>query len=150
MKNILDMLFPAQPKKQPSVNDIVLEHVMNTLLAPKKPQISFDPVFVYKYTKTNPTPRRPFYTSCTPCNCTRKPKINMELVDLYKDFYDAVNILKAKERDDYDFKLFGEPVKFYNDFVQVGYKCIPLKNKTYFDTIDEPTRKVVIDIIALL
>ena len=153
MKNIFDILFAAQEKKQPSVNDIVLNHVMNTLLAPKKPQMEFKPKFVYTSmtSKTTTCTGCPFRSSCNPFISTRKPNINMELVDLYKDFYDAVNMLKAKkEHDNYDFKLFGEPVKFYSNFVQVGYKCIPLRNKTYFDTIDAPTRKVVIDIINLL
>lgn len=154
MKNIFDILFTTPQKKQPSVNDIVLNHVINTLLTPKKPQMTFEPKFIYKKTTSYSTSTCngcPFRASCVPFTCTHKPNVNMELVDLYKDFYDAVNFLKEKkERDNYDFKLFGEPVKFYSNFVQVGYKCIPLKNKSYFDTIDAPTRKVVIDIINLL
>lgn len=156
MKTIFDILFPAPEKKQQSVNDIVLEHVVNELLTPKKPQMTFKSTFMYMATKTTATntttcSRCPFRASCNPFICTRKPKIDMELVDLYKEFYDAIDILKAKkERDNYDFKLFGEPVKFYSNFVQVGYKCIPLHNENYFKTIDKPTRKVVIDIINLL
>lgn len=70
-------------------------------------------------------------------------------------FMDAVKFLNSYEgKDDYDFKLFdGTPVKFFGNTVQIGYDLYYIKNNDYssfYDMLDEPTKKNIIDIYIKL
>lgn len=47
----------------------------------------------------------------------------------------------------YDFKnMFGEPVKIFDDFIQIGYEIIPVKSGM-FSFLKPKTKKIVIDIL---
>lgn len=47
----------------------------------------------------------------------------------------------------YDFKnMFGEPVKIFDDFIQIGYEIIPIKSGM-FSFLKPKTKKIVIDIL---
>lgn len=48
---------------------------------------------------------------------------------------------------DYDFKnIFGEPVKIFDNFIQIGYEIIPVKSGM-FSFLKPKTKKIVIDIL---
>lgn len=47
----------------------------------------------------------------------------------------------------YDFKnIFGEPVKIFDNFIQIGYEIIPIKSGM-FSFLKPKTKKIVIDIL---
>ena len=149
-------LLPLSKKEtKKSFRDIIMEHVAKTSPWLNKSYSPPTPKITVKYTEVMDTykPFCPFMNSCKVYTLRKSEPstryVDWHTVDLYKEFYDAMNRIK-EEKDNYDFKLFGEPVKFYNDFVQVGYKLIPYTKKSYFDEIDDATRTQLIAIIARL
>ena len=101
------------------------------------------------------TPTCPFMSSCklyTPKYAIKTIKsVDLDTIDLYYELYEAFNKMKATaEKDNYDFTLFGEPVKFYGDFVQVGYKLIPYTKKSYYDNLSSKEAAELLEILNLI
>lgn len=79
------------------------------------------------------------------------PKIN-----LYDDFDEAIERLeqyaeekKIKLDKGYDFKWFGKPVRFYQNFVQIGNEIIPrYNNRSYFDMLDDERKASITNVIV--
>lgn len=76
-------------------------------------------------------------------------KIDWDKVNLYKELYDTIDKIKEEERE-YDFEFFGEPVKIYSNFIQIGYKLIPYRQEKFFDNIDESTRNSILRVIKFV
>jgi len=143
-------LLPSTKKEtKKSFRDIIMDHVAKTSPWFGKTQTPPTPKITVKYIAgyDNYRSECPFVNSCKVYVAPTRKTIDWDTVNLYKEFYDAMNRLE-EEKDNYDFTLFGEPVKFYTNFVQVGYKVIPYTKKSYFDGLDEYTRTQLIAIIA--
>lgn len=156
MTQIYSFLLPSNKKEtKKSFREIIMDHVAKNSPWLNNNKTEYVPKITVKYIDTEYTHPCPFMNSCKvypiykKITTTSTRNIDWYTVDLYKAFYDAINRIK-EEKDNYDFKLFGEPVKFYNDFVQVGYKLIPYTKKSYFDNADEETRDYLIKIITYL
>lgn len=92
-------------------------------------------------------------TSTSSCFTLYTPKVSKKIVwdkvNLYNELYDIIDKIKEEERE-YDFELFGEPVKIYSNFIQIGYKLIPYRQEKFFDNIDESTRNDILRVIKFV
>lgn len=89
---------------------------------------------------------------CSKCcaDCLFKNAINY---DLEKEFLPAMDALKEFAyanypfKKDYDFETeYGVPVKFFSNFVQIGYDIIPFELGT-IKYIKPNVKKIIIDIV---
>lgn len=138
MNTIYKFTLPKQ-EKETSFNDIIFNHIAKNVkwLKKEQPKVTFG--------------FKPFTSSCftlhTPVVATRA--IDWDKVNLYKELYDAIDKIKEEHRE-YDFELFGEPVKVYSNFIQIGYKIIPYRQEKFFDNIDESTRASILRVIRFV
>ena len=77
--------------------------------------------------------------------------------DLYTDFNSAINKLESYARakcpffsePDYDFKYFGQPVKVFDNYVQIGLNIIPRKNtRAYLSALPGATIDSITEVIV--
>ena len=144
MNTIYKFTLPKK-EKETSFNDIIFNHIAKNVKWFKKEQ----PKVTYAFTAKTATfdHINPFTSSCFTLYTPKvSKKIDWDKVNLYKELYDTIDKIKEEERE-YDFELFGEPVKIYSNFIQIGYKLIPYRQEKFFDNIDEDTRKSILRII---
>lgn len=76
--------------------------------------------------------------------------------DLEHEFEEAINALTNYANKNkpffydkgYDFRdIFGQPVKIFSDFIQVGYDIIPRNDTYYFNNLTPDKKKTIIDIV---
>jgi len=154
MNTIFTFTIPSSKKEtKRSLNDIIFEHVSKITPCLKKETPKYKLSFSTGTVAL--TPSCPFMSSCklyTPKYTIKTIKpVDLDTVNLYYEFYEAFNKMKeTTEKDNYDFTLFGEPVKFYGDFVQVGYKLIPYTKKSYFDNLSSKEAEELLEILNFI
>ena len=86
-------------------------------------------------------------------NCPFAKSVNKskyDLDDLDSAIYKLQNYRNNHDVDDYDYSLFGVPVKVYQNFIQIGYTIIPKDKYGHLMIVAIPKeeRTTIIDIIT--